>query len=160
MREICPKLTCFSLLGVVALILGACMQPIGIQPLFENIDDGTEGSLEIIFSYVHPDYFEPDTEISRGGMGRTRDNPVILHRTRVGGLPDYMIIMVSNKDDYKKIEWYYDKTILSTELPYIYIAMAGVAPFDKAGLYHLIVVGITEDDVPYSTPIYIRYTGL
>jgi hypothetical protein len=158
MREICPRFISFALLGIVALILGACIEPIGIQPLFKY--DGTEGSLEITFVIAPPENLDPDMEISRlDGRGRTRDDPVLLHRTRDGGLPDYMIIIVSNKDDYKKIDWYYDKKELPTELPYIYIAMAGVAPFDKAGLYHLIVVGITEDGVPYSTPIYIRYTG-
>jgi hypothetical protein len=154
----------YTLLGILALILSACIVPVGIpegQEPPNPPDPPPPSSMSITFGYANPgnDIVPPKADLSNG-VG-SRDSPATIYISSGPGKPNQLVVAVTNSDQYNAIQWYcedYTSSNLSTYFGYICLVTAGTAPFNLAGrLYQLTVIGTPiGESLSYSAHIYIE----
>jgi hypothetical protein len=171
MRDLCPRTILYTLFGIIALVLSACIVPIDINHLDlkpgsnpggdPGGDPGTGGSLGVGSStdYEHPQDVPPDM---LPHLIHDWTKPFTLSIAGKGD-PKEVYLIVINPEAYETIEWYINddaepqdiKTLYPELYPdlhekhIVFPVKAGIEPFKNVGLYQVTVLGIIKG-VPYS----------
>jgi hypothetical protein len=160
MRKVSPGITWCVLLGVFALILGACIRPVDLGGFLDNeivkeiIGEEKKEGPEIDIDYKNPEDHPPELS---DGSGSLADGAMVTV-----ALGDSVTITVTNAADYDGgIEWALNGVPVGVANDPSYIVNTNNAPFnapfDKIATYQLMVTG-TKDGKPYYTEISIKVT--
>jgi hypothetical protein len=167
MREICPKISWYALFGIIALMLGACIKPVGIEPFFEDervqqMIGGIGGTIKFVgIEYEHPDDKDNMPKLRLSSASRERDIDVLEegHEISLGsGGHTAIVIVLTNFAIYDEgsIAWYYNgKEIISHNENNFLLVIAGDGDFKSSGRYQLTVTG-KINGVLYSTHIILE----
>jgi hypothetical protein len=171
MRKVSPAIVWCVLLGVFALVLGACIKPVDLSGFFDNEivkeimgeeeqpepEPGPEQGAEGEIVYEHPGNYVPKLRV--GTRNLTEGDTIVISLSSGPAV----IIDVDNLLDYDspRVVWFhYDDSLDRFEFLANNdgLTVRAVSPvyslFDKVGIYQLVAIG-TKDGVPYSTGIYI-----
>jgi hypothetical protein len=162
MRKVSPWIELCVLFGAIALILGACMKPVGVSTFLEDetvqgIIDAGKGGVIVGPGYEHPEELPPRLSSNVTGPLTEGGTVPVSFGDSVG-----VTITVDNADDYDTIVWFCDGVDLTARASgtngeeFTITATLGNDPFDEKGTYHLAVTGTTADGRPYSTGILIK----
>jgi hypothetical protein len=152
MRKVSPEIARCVLFGAIALILGACMKPVGVSSFLE--DDRVQGIIEAGNSgvVVNPGYENPEDIPPILALGD--GIPLDPNRPVIVTIGDAVTIMVANAADYDGgIEWFHGVNYLDEGDSYTVDTTS--SPFDEEGTYQLMAKG-TAKGKPYSTEIFIK----
>jgi hypothetical protein len=150
MRKVSLKIIRYALFGVAALVLGACVKPVGIGDFLgdDKVQAIINGGITVNPGYEGPEDIPPKLSLGTSFLAEGDTVTVAIGKS--------VTITVTNAGDYDGgIEWFYDDKSYLDGGDFYTVNTTVTAPFNMKGTYQLAVKG-TAGGKPYTTEIFIK----
>jgi len=124
----------------IALILGACMKPVGVNPILigggDRGETGVKVNVDVEFEPVKN--ILPVLQASIGGVISpvTADGTVLVSLSNLGS---DAITVINMMPDYDIVEWHYNNNLVENGATFTLGLMTAI--FNKIGIYPVTVIG-------------------